>query len=144
MQKTINKMMITTIFLIIVLGMIGGECFALLADLMNRNLFVNSFLILSLCLLLFRKSKYQPNMPWNKLRKSKYNLMMILIKPSVTTDNIPWYTEIEYCQNDINCSVNSIDWSFKDEIGEEMSEDDDVGLDSMLLDYFLACFLQTP
>jgi hypothetical protein len=44
---------------------------------MNHNLFVNSFLILSLRLLLFWKSKYQPNKLWNKQRKSKYNLMMI-------------------------------------------------------------------
>jgi hypothetical protein len=49
------------------------------------------------------------------------------VKPSVTTDNIPWYTEMEYCQSNINGSVNPIEWSFKDEMGEDMSEDDDVG-----------------
>jgi hypothetical protein len=49
------------------------------------------------------------------------------IKPSVTTDNIPWYTEMEYRQNDINGSIDPIKWSFKDEMGEEMSEDDDLG-----------------
>jgi hypothetical protein len=47
---------------------------------------------------------------------------------------------MEYWQNDISGSINPIKWSFKDEIGEELSEDDDVGLDSMLLDYFRACF----
>jgi hypothetical protein len=55
------------------------------------------------------------------------------INPSVTTDNIPWYTEMEYCQNDINGSINPMEWSFKDEMGEEMSEDDDVGLDWLVL-----------
>jgi hypothetical protein len=41
------------------------------------------------------------------------------IKPSITTKNIPWYTEMEYCWNDINGL-----WCFKNEMGEEMSEDD--------------------
>jgi hypothetical protein len=58
------------------------------------------------------------------------------VKHSDTT----WYTEIEYCQNDINGLVNPMKWSFKDEMGEDMSEDDDVGLDQSVLDYFLACF----
>jgi hypothetical protein len=60
--------------------------------------------------------------------------------PSVTTDNIPWYTEMEYCESNINGSVNPIEWSFKDEMGEDMSEDDDVGSEWSVLDYFLACF----
>jgi hypothetical protein len=40
------------------------------------------------------------------------------IKPSVTTDNIPWHTEMEYCQNDINGLVAPIEWSFNDEMGK--------------------------
>jgi hypothetical protein len=62
------------------------------------------------------------------------------IKPSVTTNNIPWHTEMEYCQNNINGSINPIEWSFKDEMGVEMLQDDDVGLVRTVLDYFLACF----
>jgi Transposase IS4 len=62
------------------------------------------------------------------------------VKPSLTTDNIPWYTEMENCQNDINGPVNPIEWSFKDEMGEDMSEDDDVGLERSVLDCFLAFF----
>jgi hypothetical protein len=62
------------------------------------------------------------------------------IKPSVTTDNIPWYTEMEYCESNINGTVNPIEWSFKDEMGEDMSEDDDVGGERCVLDYFIACF----
>jgi hypothetical protein len=62
------------------------------------------------------------------------------IKPSVTTDNIPWYTEMEYHESDINGTVSPIKWSFKDEMGEDMSEDDDVGSEQSVLDYCLACF----
>jgi Transposase IS4 len=62
------------------------------------------------------------------------------VKPSVATDNIPWYTEMEYCESNINGTVNPIKWSFKDEMGEDMSEDDDVGSERSVLDYFLACF----
>jgi hypothetical protein len=104
---------------------------------------VQAFLILNL--LLFRKSKYQPNKPWNKPRKSKYNLMMILMMHLILSlllllTNIPWYTEMEYCESNINGTVNPIEWSFKDEMGEDMSEDDDVGLERSVLDYFVACF----
>jgi hypothetical protein len=45
---------------------------------------------------------------------------------------------MEYCRNYINGSINPIECSFKDEMGEDMSEDDDVGLDQSVLDYFLA------
>jgi hypothetical protein len=39
------------------------------------------------------------------------------VKPS--TDNIHWYTEM----NNINGLINPMEWSFKDEMGEDMSDD---------------------
>jgi Transposase IS4 len=47
---------------------------------------------------------------------------------------------MEYCESDINGTVNPIEWSFKDEMGEDMSGDDDVGCELSVLDYFIACF----
>jgi hypothetical protein len=40
------------------------------------------------------------------------------MKRSVTTDNIPWYAEMEYCQKDVNGLINPIEWSFKHKMGE--------------------------
>jgi hypothetical protein len=59
---------------------------------------------------------------------------------TVTTDIINWYTDLEYCKRDINGSVETINWQFKTEMGEDMTEDDDVGMEQWLLDYFMACF----
>jgi hypothetical protein len=57
------------------------------------------------------------------------------IAPTVTTDNIHWYTDMDYCMRDINGSVETINWQFKTEMGEEMTEDDDVGMEQSPLDY---------
>jgi hypothetical protein len=62
------------------------------------------------------------------------------IAPTVTTDNIHWYTDMDYCMRDINGSVETINWQFKTEMGEEMTEYDDVGMERSPLDYFMACF----
>jgi hypothetical protein len=62
------------------------------------------------------------------------------IKLTVTTDNLNWYTHLEYCKHDINGSVETINWQFKTEMGKEMTEDDNVGMEQLLLDYFMACF----
>jgi hypothetical protein len=66
------------------------------------------------------------------------------IKLTVTTDNLNWYTDLEYCKRDINGSVETINWQFKTETGKEMTEDDDVGMEQLLLDYFMACFPPQP
>jgi hypothetical protein len=44
------------------------------------------------------------------------------IKPTVTTDNINWYTDLEYFKCDINGSVETISWQFKTGMGKEMTE----------------------
>jgi Transposase IS4 len=62
------------------------------------------------------------------------------IKPTVTTDNLNWYTDLDYCKSDINGSVETINWQFKTEMGKEMTEDDNVGMERSLLDHFTACF----
>jgi hypothetical protein len=62
------------------------------------------------------------------------------VKPTVTTYNLNWYKYLEYCKHDIYGSVETINWQFKTEMGKEMMEDNNVGMDWLSLDYFLACF----
>jgi Transposase IS4 len=47
---------------------------------------------------------------------------------------------LEYCKHDIHGSVETINWQFKTEMGKEMTEDDNVGMEQPPLDYFMACF----
>jgi hypothetical protein len=46
-------------------------------------------------------------------------------KLSVTTDNIPWYTAMGLRKSYVNGSVEM----YKTEMGEEMMEDDDAGME---------------
>jgi hypothetical protein len=62
------------------------------------------------------------------------------IKLTVTTDNLNWYTDLDYCKRDINGSVETINWQFRTELGKEMTEDDDVGMEQSPLEYFMAFF----
>jgi hypothetical protein len=62
------------------------------------------------------------------------------IKLTVNTDNLYWYTDLDYCKHDINGSVETINWQFETELGQEMMEDDNVGRERLPLDYFMACF----
>jgi hypothetical protein len=36
--------------------------------------------------------------------------------------------------------VETVNWQFKTEMGEEMTEDNIVGMEQLPLDYFMACF----
>jgi Transposase IS4 len=47
---------------------------------------------------------------------------------------------LEYCKRDINGSVETINWQFKTEMGKEMTEDSNVEMERLPLDYFMACF----
>lgn len=60
--------------------------------------------------------------------------------PSVVTDTIEWYTDMDAAKEDANGTVAEIKWKFRDRSGRWMSAGDDERQNRPIIDYFLAAF----